>query len=142
MSAALPGRPIQNEAPDTTDRFQTSVLLILGLTLIGAASIALGFASGSAPAVAIGAGVVLAAGAISVFSALAGSRFRFESAFTGAITARTFSRATHSPDSVEHSGSARDVEAGERSAHPDSAPVRPRELLQTDLRRHPFPRAN
>jgi hypothetical protein len=65
MSTALPGRPIQNEAPDNTQRFQTSVLLVLGLALIGAASIALGFAGGSAPGVAAGAGVVLAAGAIS-----------------------------------------------------------------------------
>src|SRR5262249_50856522 len=37
MTTALPGRPIQNEAPDNTERFQNSILLVLGLALIGAA---------------------------------------------------------------------------------------------------------
>jgi hypothetical protein len=138
MSTALPGRPIQNEAPNLAERFQTSILLVLGLTLIGAAGIALGFAGGSAHGVAIGAGVVLAAGAISVFSATAGSRFRFENIFAREVDSR---RANHVPLPAEPSVLSRDVEAAETSPHHEGVPVRPRELFP-DLRRYPFVKPN
>ena len=142
MSTALPGRPIQNEAPDNTERFQTSVLLVLGLALIGAASIALGFAGGSAPAVAAGAGVVLAAGAISIFNAIAiRSHFRFESAIKGVISRRNSSGASHMPVPTEPSAHAHGAEAETLLQHHISA-ARPRELFQADLRRYPFIRPN
>lgn len=143
MTTALPGRPIQKETPDNTERFQTSVLLVLGLALIGAASIALGFAGGSAPGVAIGAGVVLAAGAISIFNAIARSLFRFESAFKNVISRRNSSRAVHMPVPIEPSAPAHGAGEAETLFPHDTSPVRPRELFQADhLTRHPFVRPN
>jgi len=126
-------RPIQNEEPDNTGLFQNSVLLVLGLALIGAASIVLGFAGGSAPGLAIGAGVVLAAGAISIFNAVSRSLVRFESNFKGVISRRNSSRARHMPVPTEPSAPAH---GGAREAKTlfehGTSPVRPGELFQAD----------
>jgi len=141
MSTTLPGRPVQNEAPDKTERFQTSVLLVLGLALIGAASIALGFAGGSAPGVAIGSGVVLGAGAISVFNAIARPLFRFQSSFRAVISRRNSSQASHMPVPTEPTAPAPRAREAETLLQHDTSPVRPRELFQADhLTRHPFVR--
>ena len=97
MTMALPGRHIQNEAPDNAEKFQTIVLLVLGLAFIGMASIALNFAGGSATGVAIGAGVVLAAGGISIFNAIVRSLFRFGGPFKNVISRRNSNHASHMP---------------------------------------------
>jgi hypothetical protein len=140
MTTVLSGRPIQNETPDKTERFQTTVLLVLGLALIGAASIALGFAARSAPGVALGAGVVLAAGAISIFNAIARSLHHLESAFKGMTSRRNSSRTSHVPVPLERSAPANSMGGAETLFQHGSSPVRPREF--DHLTRHPYVRPN
>ena len=143
MTAALPRRHTQNEAPDNAEKFQTIVLLVLGLAFIGAASIALGFAGGSASGVAIGAGVVLAAGGISIFNAIARTDFRSEGVFKNLISKRNSNHASHMPVAVKASAPAHNAVEAESLPPRESAAVRPRELLQPDhLTRHPFVRPN
>jgi hypothetical protein len=116
-TAPPPAHPIQSEAPNTAEGFQVILLLILGLALIGAATVALGFAGRSPGGVAIGAGLVLAAGAISVFSAIVRSRVQFETASTPAVNLRA----------ARYAAPAHDTEAMETSRPNGSSPARPSE---------------
>jgi hypothetical protein len=88
MTTTPPAKPLQNELTDATERFHNDLLLILGLALIGAATIALGFAGRSPAGVAVGAGIVLAAGGISIFNAIARSRFFLDKAAVREVDAR------------------------------------------------------
>jgi hypothetical protein len=73
-----PGRPVQNNAPWTLERFHIYLLLVLGIAFFGAGITAIGFATTSPTAVGLGAGAVVAAGLIAVFFALAGYRLTVE----------------------------------------------------------------
>jgi hypothetical protein len=68
-----PGRPVQNNAPRTLEKFHIYLLLILGIAFVGAGIAAIGFAIDSPGEVGLGAGAVVAAGLIAIFFALAGS---------------------------------------------------------------------
>ena len=74
MIEAPPGRPVQNNPPQTLERFHIYLLLVLGIAFVGAGLVVLGFAGNSPVAVGFGAGAVVAAGFIAVFFALAGYR--------------------------------------------------------------------
>jgi hypothetical protein len=74
MSKLPPGRPIQNNAPRTLERFHIYLLLVLGIALVGAGITVLGFLGQSPAAVGMGAGAVVAAGLIAGFFALTGHR--------------------------------------------------------------------
>ncbi len=74
MSDAPPGRPTRNDSSQIREKPQVYLLLVLGIGLIGAGTAALGFAAQSIAAVGIGAGAMVAAGLLSVFFALVGSR--------------------------------------------------------------------
>ncbi len=91
MINAPPGRPVQNNPPQTLERFHICLLLVLGIAFVGAGLTVLGFAGHSPAAVGIGAGAVVAAGLIAVFFALAGYRLTIEqkSARTDAMAALT-----------------------------------------------------
>jgi hypothetical protein len=67
MTKSLPGRPVQNNAPRTLERFHICLLLVLGVAFVGAGIVALGFAGNSSAAIGVGAGAVVAAGLIAVF---------------------------------------------------------------------------
>jgi O-antigen/teichoic acid export membrane protein len=67
MIEAPPGRPVQNNPPQTLERFHIYLLLVLGIAFVGAGLVVLGFAGNSPVAVGIGAGAVVAAGFIAVF---------------------------------------------------------------------------
>jgi hypothetical protein len=70
MADALSGQRL------TSERFHVYLLLVLGLAFLGAGITIIGLVSESPVVVAIGAGVVVAAGLISVLFALMGSRLR------------------------------------------------------------------
>ena len=67
MIEAPPGRPVQNNPPQTLERFHIYLLLVLGIAFVGAGLVVLGFAGNSPVAVGFGAGAVVAAGFIAVF---------------------------------------------------------------------------
>jgi len=69
-----PGRPTRNDSSQIREKLQVYLLLVLGIGLMGAGTAALGFAAQSIAAVGIGAGAMVAAGLLSVFFALVGSR--------------------------------------------------------------------
>jgi hypothetical protein len=73
-----PGRPVRNSAPRTLEKFHIYLLLVLGISLVGAGLTVIGFATISPAVVGIGAGTLVAAGLIAVYFALAGSRLTVE----------------------------------------------------------------
>ena len=78
MPDAPPGRPTRNNSSSQIrEQLQVYLLLVLGIGLMGAGTAALGFAAQSVAAVGIGAGAMVAAGLLSVFFGLVGSRLNF-----------------------------------------------------------------
>lgn len=78
MPDAPPGRPTRNNSSSQIrEQLQVYLLLVLGIGLMGAGTAALQFAAQSVAAVGIGAGAMVAAGLLSVFFGLVGSRLNF-----------------------------------------------------------------
>jgi hypothetical protein len=62
MMNVTPGRRVRNDAPRTLEKFHIYLFLVVGIALVGAGVIAIGFAIGSSAAIGLGSGAVVAAG--------------------------------------------------------------------------------